>query len=419
MDRNRIRFFPPAGLILSVLLTPLAAPMSAVADDWPFFRGPSHNGVSDETGWQDTWPEGAPVVAWEHEAGIGASSVVIQGRRVVTMGNKDDKDVVVCLGDDGSKEWEFIYPCKFQARMFEGGTASTPTISGNQVYTLSHDGQFHCIDLEKGTEVWRRHLQEDFGGRLAQWAYSGSPLVVGDMVIIDAGGEGASTLALHKDTGKKIWTAGDDMPGYACPIPFTDGRPGVLLFKAKHLVANALENGQELWRVPWETNYDVNASSPFQIGDKLFVSSGYSTGRAVLFQLTGKSPRELWRNDELKTKMSSCASREGFAYGITEKKARLLCLNLSDGSIAWEQRGYSQYGTLLIAGDRILSLTARGELIIAKADPARYTEISRAEVLGGRCWVNPALAHGRLYCKNNDGRLICLDLRPSAYGSGS
>jgi len=415
MRNGTPRIVGPTLIALTALLTGTAVTPGARAADWPFFRGPDYNGVSKETNWQASWPEGGPIVAWEHEAGIGVSGTVVQGNRVVTMGNKEDQDVVVCLGEDGSKNWEFSYPCIFAARMFDGGTAGTPTISGGRVYTLAYDGQLYCIDLESGGQIWKKHLADDFGGRLSQWSYSCSPLVVGDLLIVDTGGDGTSTVALHKDTGEKVWTVGKDIAGYASPIPFEDGKPAVLMFKGTHLVANALKNGRELWRVPWKNDYDVNASCPIQIGDKLFVSTGYPSGRSVLFQLTGKDPQELWRNDELKTKMSSCVERDGYVYGITEVKERLLCVSLKDGSIAWEQRGFTANGTLLIAGDHIIALTATGKVIIAKADSAGYTEVSRASVLNEVCWVNPTLANARLYCRNNVGRLVCLDLRPESY----
>ena len=398
-----------------------ALSVTATADDWPFFRGPSYNGVSRETGWQTAWPDSGPVMAWEADVGVGASSVTVVGDRVVTMGNREDVDTVRCYhADNGSELWAYPYACKFDARMFEGGTASTPTLAGGRVYVLSYEGQFRCLDLETGQPVWSTHLVNDHGGRLSQWAYSGSPLVLDDMVIIDTGGDGTSTLALDRNTGEKRWAAGDDRAGYASPVPFThNGRKGVLVFKAKHLVALALENGKEIWRIPWETNYDVNASTPIYLGETLFVSSGYSKGRSAVYQLTGGEPRELWQHDELKTKMSSAVALDGHVYGITEKKARLLCLNLDDGAVAWEQRGFGQYGSLLIAGRHIIALTDQGEAVVVEADPAQFTETARAKVLSGRCWVNPVLAHGRLYCKNNDGRLVALDLRPEAYKAGA
>jgi len=405
----------PFARTLFVLLAATVLSSRTMAGDWLFFRGPDYNGVSKETNWQSSWPDTGPVVAWEHEAGIGVSGIVVQGDRVVTMGNREDQDIVVCLGDDGSTHWEFSYPCEFKARMFDGGTAGTPTIAGGRVYTLAYDGQLYCIDLESGGQIWKKHLVDDFGGRLSQWSYSCSPLVIGDLLIVDTGGKGTSTLALHKDTGEKVWAVGEDIAGYASPIPFEDGKPGILMFKGTHLVANERKTGRELWRIPWKNDYDVNASCPFQIGDKLFVSTGYPSGRSVLYQLTGKDPQELWRNDELKTKMSSCVARDGYVYGITEVKGRLLCVNSTDGSIAWEQRGFTANGTLLIAGDHIIALTANGKVIIVKADPAAYTEVSRASVLKEVCWVNPTLAHAKLYCKNNVGHMVCLDLRPESY----
>ncbi len=63
----------------------------------------------------------------------------------------------------------------------------------------------------------------------------------------------------------------------------------------------------------------------------------------------------------------------------------------------------------------IIALTATGKVIIAKADSAGYTEVSRASVLKEVCWVNPTLANARLYCKNNVGHLVCLDLRSESY----
>ena len=65
----------------------------------------------------------------------------------------------------------------------------------------------------------------------------------------------------------------------------------------------------------------------------------------------------------------------------------------------------------MIAGGKLVVLSSTGELVIAEASPAGFKPLSRARVLGGRCWVNPVLANGRIYCKNNKGDLVCLDVR--------
>ena len=101
-----------------VATTTLLAIPSA-ADDWPFFRGPNLDGISAEAAWKTSWPESGPPVAWKAEVGIGCASIVTTGDRVITMGNRDDEDVVSCYhADDGRVLWTHAYPCKFEKRMF-------------------------------------------------------------------------------------------------------------------------------------------------------------------------------------------------------------------------------------------------------------------------------------------------------------
>ena len=388
------------------------------ADDWPFFRGPSFNGVSSESGWTADWPATGPKIAWRAEVGIGASSVVVVGGRVITMGSREneDEDVVWCLdADSGAVLWQYPYPSKFDARQFEGGTASTPTVAGSLVYTLGYLGQVHCLDIEDGRVVWRRHLVDDFGGRYSSWKYAGSPLVVGELVILDTGADGSSTIALDRTTGRKMWGAGDDLAGYATPIPFEHaGQRGVLVFKARAMVAHDLATGRELWRIDWRTNYDCNASTPTVVGDKLFISTGYGGRRArgALFQLDGDEPRQIWLNQDLETRTNSAVVYQGHVYCVSERSGgQLMCVDLRDGAVVWAEPSFARYGTLIIAGGKLVILDEKGDLVIADATPIAYHELARAKVHNSRCWVMPVLANGRIYAKTNKGELACLDVR--------
>ena len=399
-----------------VALVILAVP--AVADDWPFFRGPSFNGVSAESGWTAQWPATGPKVAWKADVGIGVSSIVVASDRVVTMGSRNDKDedVVWCF-DAGSGQvlWQFVYPCKFDARQFEGGPASTPTVDGSFVYTLGYLGQVHCLDLQDGRVVWRKHLVDDFGGRYSSWKYAGSPLVTGELVIFDTGADGNSTVALDKTTGRKVWAVGDDLAGYSTPIPFQHaGQPGVLVFKARAMVAHDLATGRELWRIVWKTYHDANASTPTVVGDKLFISTGYGgrSARGALFQLGGDQPRQIWLNQDLETKMNSAVVHEGHVYCISERsRGQLMCFDLQQGDTVWAERSFAPYGTLMIADGKLVILDEKGDLVIADATPDGYHELARAKVLNSRCWVMPVLANGHIYAKCNKGEMLCLDVR--------
>jgi len=406
------------GLLSWVLALSAIAGRPAAADDWPSFRGPANRGVSAETGWTTDWSAAGPAVSWKSHVGLGASSLAVVGQRVFTMGahKEQNEEVVWCLdAETGRVVWQFAYPCPFDARQFEGGPASTPTADGSLVYTLGYLGQVHCLNVRDGRVVWRKHLVDDFGGRYSNWKYAGSPLVVGQLVIFDTGGDGNSTVALDKATGRKIWGAGDDLAGYATPIPFRqDERPGVLVFKARAMVALELATGRELWRIDWKSFYDCNASTPSVVGDKLFISTGYGgrSARGALFQLTAAEPREIWRCDKLGTKMNSAVVNDGYIYCVSEKSGgQLLCLDLRDGAIVWAEPQFAPYGTLMIAGGKLVVLDEKGDLVIAEAQPTAYRELARTKVLDSRCWVMPVLANGRIYAKSNRGELVCLDVR--------
>ena len=97
--------------------------------------------------------------------------------------------------------------------------------------------------------------------------------------------------------------------------------------------------------------------------------------------------------------------------GDNKTKAQLACLDFIDGQIRWREPIGGSRGNLIAAGGHLLVLSDRGELRLAEASPEGYRELGRMQALGGRCWAPPALAGGRLYCRNNGGSLVCIDLR--------
>ena len=190
-------------------------------------------------------------------------------------------------------------------RQFEGGPAGTPSIDGDRVYTLSHEGDLFCLAASNGKVLWRKNLLRDFGGSRQRWGYAGSPLVDGNLVIVDSGGVGASTVALDKTTGALKWKAGDDEAGYSSPVAFDlAGTRCIAVFKADALVGLNAANGQEMWRYRWKTSYDINAPTPMVFGDKIFITSGYGTGCALLQVSPGKAT-QIWRNKNMRSQLGS------------------------------------------------------------------------------------------------------------------
>jgi outer membrane protein assembly factor BamB len=386
-------------------------PALAIAD-WEHYRGPTQNGISTEKLPSALPKEGLKTV-WSAKVGTGTSSITVSGNRAFTMGNSDGKDTVWCLDvKTGKVQWKYEYPLALTKRNFEGGTAATPTVDGNRVYTVSHEGDLFCLDVATGRKIWYKHYQQDLGGKRPYWGYAGSPLVEGDLLLCDVGGRGASTVALEKTTGDIAWKSGDDESGYASPVVATlAGKKTVVMFKASHLVGLDLKDGKELWRAEWKTNYDVNATTPLVSDDRILICSGYGSGCA-LFEVSAAGISERWRNKDLRSQLNSPVIWQGAIYGMdgdASPKAALVCLDLATGSVKWKDKSVNG-GALVLDDGKLVILNELGELLIGDASPNGFKPLLRQQVLPKRCWVQPTVANGRIFCRNNDGALVALGL---------
>jgi len=312
----------------------------------------------------------------------------------------------------GKIVWRQDYPLALDPNLFEGGTRSTPTLDGSRVYAVSHQGDLWCLDAASGQKIWYRHYQKDFAGRRPDWGYAGSPLAYGDLLICDVGAVGGSTVALRKETGEVVWKSGSEKAGYASPIVAElGGRATVIVFKADALIGCDLKDGKPLWSTPWKTSYDVNAATPLVIGtDGIFVSSGYGSGCA-LFKLQDGHPTLVWRNKNLRTHINSATILGDSIFGIDGDVGggNLVCLGISDGNRRWLEKSVKG-GSMIEADGKLIVFTEMGELVICDASPAGFHAISRGKVLGKRCWSQPTLDAGRLFLRNNEGDLVCVDL---------
>ena len=381
------------------------------AGDWPRFRGPAHNGVSDEKGWVP-WGAGGPKVAWKAQAGVGFSSFVVAGGRVFTLGYADDADTVVCLdADTGKALWQHTYPSELGDKFFEGGTTGTPTVDGDRVYVLSRWGDAFCLDAASGKVVWSKNIQKEHGVRVPSWGFGGAPLVHENVLLLNAGDAG---LGLDKATGKLLWKSADKDAGYSTPLPAKFGGQTVaLLGSAQSYVAVDPRTGKEAWRIRWVTQYGVNAADPVVDGDRVLVSSGYGKG-AGLFKVAAPEPKELWKSKVLRSQMNAAVLVDGHLYGAdgdtTNREAALKCVALETGTEKWAVPGFGT-GTVVAADGKLIALSAAGELSVAPATPDGFKPVAKAQVLDGKCWSAPVLANGRIYCRNWRGQIVCLDVR--------
>lgn len=396
-------------LLLGVAWVAAASPASA--DDWPHWRGPARNGISAETGWLDRWPAEGPTVAWTAEIGTGFSTFAVAAGRVYTTGNANETDTVFCLdAGTGRALWSHAYPSDDDPKFFDGGTTGTPTVDGDRVYTISRWGDLFCFEAATGKIAWSKNVRKESSLPVPSWGFGGSVLVHEDLLVLNLGGGG---LALDKATGRVAWKSGAVEPGYSTPLPVKlGGRQLALLSTGESYLAVDPRTGREAWRIPWVTEYGVNAADPIVDGDRLFLSSGYDKG-AALFTIGADGPKRAWESQVLRCQMNPPVLLDGHLYGVdgnTTDRATLKCVELSTGTEKWVHEGFGT-GAVTAADGKLIALTARGELLVAPASPKGFEPTARAQVLRGTCWTVPVLANGRIYARNSAGRVVCVDVR--------
>lgn len=407
--QSHVPFHPKTGQFLAGLasLIVLAPIPQALAGDWAQWRGPTRDGISTEGGWSTTWPAGGPKVLWKQSFGTGCSSFTVAGNRAYTMGNQDAADTVFCVDvASGKILWRHSYPSELDPNMFEGGPCGTPAIDGTRIYTLSRFGLLLC--LEEGKVLWSKDLIREFGAKKPTWGYASSPLVLGDWLLLDVGGPGSSSVALNKLTGAVVWKSGDDPAAYGSPIVVKPGAETTVAFmNAKALVVRAARDGRELWRFPWKTQYDVNAATPIIAGDDIFISSGYGHGGALVRPSAGGATA-VWESKSMRNQVNSSVLWEGHLYGFDESS--LNCLDAATGAVKWKQGGLGK-GSLIVADGKLVIMSENGKLVIALPAAEKFQRVAEAQVLSKeRCWVVPTLANGRMFCKNNSGEAVALDV---------
>jgi outer membrane protein assembly factor BamB len=388
---------------------------TAEADDWPNWRGPNHNGISNEKNWNPKFPDTGPKILWEKAIGTGFSSITVSGNRVYTTGNtgteetksrKDNKDNIYCLdAKTGRQIWTHSFLASLNPLRYEGGPNATPTVDGKNLYCFAREGDIFCFNVADKKIIWQKNMIKDFGLEKLEYGYTSSPRIEKDTLFLNGGTCG---LALNKNNGKLLWkTKEKSKVGYSTPVIVNIGKQEcLLLFSGDALRCINRKNGTQLWEYPWKTKYDLNIVDPIVSQDKVFISSGYNTGCALL-KFDNSKVETVWKNKEMRNHFNSCVLFEGHLYGFDEKT--LKCMNFNDGSLQWEKSGLGK-GSLMIADKKLIILSDKGLLVTANATHKKFEQISQTQILKRKCWTVPVLSNSRIYARNAIGNLICLDV---------
>jgi outer membrane protein assembly factor BamB len=406
----------------------LAAPPAAAADaGWPQWRGPERDGRAPAGPLRTDWDKNPPTAVWTTPCGGGYSSLTVVGGRVYGFDRRGNRERVFCLdAGKGTPLWETGWEADYSRLQYGAGPRAAPTTHDGRLYALGATGKFVCLELPTGTStaktLWEHNLTAEFDAAVPNWGFASSPLVEGDLVIVQAGGKQGSVVAFDRRTGEPRWAAGTDPNGYSSPVAVTvAGVRQVVAATGESILGVRPADGKVLWRHEWRTAHNANIATPVVVGDYVFVSSAYSKG-CVLLRLAAagdgvKAEQVYFRKGRvMQNHHSTCVQRDGYLYGYDNEDLR--CVDLRSGEVNedWNARpvsGERNKGCVILAGDHLIGLTQTGTLFLADADPAEFRLRGKVEgvLSGSDCWALPVLVDGRLYLRDHE-KVVCLDVRP-------
>ncbi len=367
---------------------------------WPGFRGSDRDGVASDASIRVDWPAEGLREIWRQRIGGGYASMSVAEGKVFTIEQRREQEVVAAYDVEiGVEVWESGWPELFEESMGGPGPRATPTWYDGKVYALGAAGEFRCLDSRDGSVVWRTNILEDAGADNRQFGMPGSPLIYeGNVIVTPGGANGKAAIAYDAQSGEVAWQAQSFVAGYASPVIRTLARREQLLIVGGDTVMGLdPHDGALLWRHPWEAQYEINAAQPIAVdADHVWLSSSYGKG-AVLLKVGGEGVETVWERNTMKNSFGSAVLRDGSIYGFDGPI--LACIDARTGERKWKGGRYG-YGQLLLAGDYLIVLSEKGDVVLVEATPEEHREIARFSALSGKTWSVPVIADGKLIVRN-------------------
>jgi outer membrane protein assembly factor BamB len=401
-----------APVVTAAFLVALPSVVSnRVLDDWPQWRGPNRDGRSAETGLLKDWPAGGPALAWRAAgAGEGYSSFATSQGRLFTLGARGGTEYVIAFdAASGKRLWETAHGTRFSNDRGDGPRA-TPTIEGDRVYAFGASGDLSVLDAATGKVHWTVNVLKQFRGSNIQWGLSESPLVLADRILVNAGG---TIVALKKTDGTSIWTTQGDEAGYSSAVAHKVGEvTEAIYFTSNRVLGVDVNSGRQLWSYGKVANRTANIATPIVRGNRVFVSSDYGTGSALLELVASGnnvSAKEVYFTRQMKNHHATSILVGEHLFGFDS--SILTAMEFNTGNVAWQNRSVGK-GSLTFADDRLYLFSENGVVGLAEASPAGYREHGRFELKTGRLptWSHPVVSGGKLFLRDQDS-IYAYDVR--------
>jgi outer membrane protein assembly factor BamB len=403
-------------LVLGVVALLIA---SARADNWPQWRGPDRTDVSKETGLLKAWPPAGPARPWVYkEAGIGYSGFSIVGETLYTMGARGNTEYLIAINvKDGKEKWATEIGGRLGNR-YGDGPRGTPTVDGEQIYTMSGEGNLVCAGVKDGKVEWKVSMS-DLGGRRPGWGFCESPLIDGDRCLCTPGGRKGAIAALEKKTGKVIWQSKGFTEGaqYSSIIAYNhNGRRQYCQLTMRKVVGLDAGTGDVLWTSDFPGRIAV-IPTPIYHDGHVFVTAGYNAG-CKLLKLEQNGATEVYANKDLTNQHGGVVLVGEHLYGYSDRGG-WTCMEFKTGKVVWKEARKLRKGCLTCAAGMFYLMDERaGEVVMIEASPAGWKEHGRFKLeaqsdersSSGGIWTHPVVANGKLYLRDQE-MLSCYDVK--------
>ena len=426
-------------IIAAALLLLATIPASSFAEDWRGFRGNDGSGISREdvpvpASWSTTenlrWSIDLP--------GPGSSSPIVVGERVLVtsysgyghpMGSAGEiaglKRHLLCLDrQSGELQWQStvsaVHPeDAYQGFITEHGYASSTPVSDGEVI-VSFFGKAGVVAHDmQGRQLWQTDIGRQSGTRL--WGSAGSPVLAGNVVIINASDESLSIRGLDKSSGKEIWKAeAKGLENTFCTPLLTSvaGRDEVIVSVPGEVWGLAPASGKLLWYASTATDGNISPSPVLQ-GNTIFVMGG-RRGSTAAIRLGGTDDvtnSHLSWSSEASSYVPSPIVHEGYLYWVSDRGIAH-CLKADSGEIIYQQRlsssggfggGRAFYASVVLADDKLYSVSRSAGVFVLATGP-RFRQIGQNKLDNDESQFNasPAISRGQIFLRS-DKQLYCIE----------